>query len=220
MLRIKNELQLNDEELALQFGESFNIGSDAEIVGKYLRLNLFDEESKGLLAQSSSEEVEFTLADVEESDDRNALMNIVREYKDIKKNQLKKIIDNAEKISSSQANSSLKRVFEEDSLKNILHDENLSGSKKINTFLSQLEDQAHPERRRLLGQYNQLLKEFKEVLKNHSQDFSKKISLKKDDFGDNRLKITLDISSIVELTEMMKVLYENRNKFVEPMMKL
>ncbi len=219
LLRIKNELQLSDEELASQFGETFNIGSDSEIVQKYLKLNLFDEESKDLLAESSSEDVEFTIADVEEPSDRNALLDIVREYKDIKKNQLKKIIDNAEKI-SQQGNSSLKGVFEEDSLKNILHDENLAGSKKINAFLGQLEHQANPEKKELLEGYNKLINGFKELLRNQPKDFSRKITLKKDGFGDNRLKITLDISNLEELTEMMKLLYDARKKYVEPIMKL
>ena len=219
LLRIKNELQLTEEELATQFGETFNIGADAEVMQKYLRLNLFDNESKDLLAESSAPEVEFTIADIEEQSDRNALLDIVREYKDIKKNQLKKIIDNAQKI-SHQDNSSLKRVFEADSLKNILHDEQLTGSKKINAFLGQLEQQADPRKKELLKQYHEKQSEFKEFLRNQSQDYSQKIVVKKDNVDDNRLKITLDISNTKELTEMMKVLYEGRKQYISPLINL
>lgn len=219
LLRIKNELHLSDEELANQFGETFNIGSNTEIVQKYLRLNLFDEKSKDLLAETPHEEVEFTIADLKEKTDRESLVDIVRQYKDIKKNQLKKIIDNAQKV-SAQDKTSLKRVFEEDSLKSILQNENLPGSKKINAFLGELENRANPNRQEMLEKYHKELRSFKAFLEQQNPDYVQKISLKKDNLEDSHLKITLNIRNTKELTEMMKILYEGRKKHLMPLIDL
>ena len=46
LLRIKDELHLSDEELAEQFGETFGIGTNVTNMAKYLKLNLFDADTK------------------------------------------------------------------------------------------------------------------------------------------------------------------------------
>jgi ParB/RepB/Spo0J family partition protein len=221
LLRIKEELKLSDEELAAQFGETFNIGSDCETVQKYLKLNLFDEETKDILADTNDSGVEFELAEVGRKDDRNALLDIVKQNKTIKKNQLKKIIDNAKKLNEeSGSKGSLKSVLQENSLSGILSDENLSGSKKINAYLGELENKAYPERAIKIEKQNEIIIAFKEYLRSNEIDFSSKISIKKKLLDDKTVRLTLDIDSTKELKEMLKILYEGRKKYISPLINL
>lgn len=220
LARIREELSLSDEELAEQFGETFGIGKTPEQIRKYLELNALDSKTKDFFATAPVKDMEFTVAGVKDQGDRDALIALVEQHRDIKKNQLGKIIENAQKVAESDPKAGFKSVFEQGSIKEILDNHEMAGSKKINTFLAELERMADPERLAKQEEFDRLHDQLDAALTQHDPGFVKKVAVRKPVFGDPSLKITLTIESSKDFGDLVKILYDLRKSVLEPMIRM
>ncbi len=218
--RIQDELDLTIDELAEDFGDTFGIGRDSEQVERYLRLNTFDDHTKDFLADAPQQDVAFDLLKVPQEKDRSALISLMKEHQDLKKAQIGKIIKNATVLSDKKAGGGFKGVFEEGSIKGILENTELTGSKKINAFLAELEKEADPERIEKTQAFEKLMDKLDEAFRSKDPELVKKISVRKPVFGERELKVTLTINSTRDLIDIMKELYELKGTVIEPMLKL
>ena len=218
LLRIKKELDLSDRDLAEQFGETFNISSDENVIKKYLKLNLFDEQSKDVLADSLSDDLGFTLTDVEEKEDRNVLLDLVKEHNQIKNNQLKKIIDNTQKIKKRES-APLNAIFSKEPIRELMENPEVKSTQKINSLIKQLEEQADPERMGKIQKYDKVQNNFKVFLEENN--FPKnKVKLTKTQFGSPKTKISFEVDEVKEMNQILKLLYEGRNDYIKKIMEL
>lgn len=217
--RIKEELNLSIEELAGQFGETFGIGSRPDRVEQYMKLTEFDADTKSFIADSKIKGLEFELANVEENEDRETVMNLVKSNDKLKQNQLHKIIENAKKIEGRGNKKNMREVFDQEDISNILKNEELQGSKKINAFLDALEKEAEPEKVGRVEKINQLLNELDQAVREVDGDYIKCLSVRKPNLEKPSVRITMDISETKQLVDLMKVLYERRKDIIEGIIK-
>ncbi len=218
--RIQEELDLTNEELAAEFGETFGIGKTAEQVERYLKLNRFDTETKDFLAQNPAKDMDFELLKVEDDADRKELVNLVREHKDIRKSQLGQIINHARVIEEKAGKGGMKGVFAQGAIREILDNSELSGSKKINTFLAALEKEADPQRIAKQEAFDKLATKLDLAFEEKNHELVRKVSVRKAEFGKHEIRVTLIIESTEDLIEMMKTLYDVRKTVIEPMIRL
>lgn len=205
LIRIQKELNLNEQQLAEQFGDTFGIANDVATVQNYLKLNSFDEETKNFLTKETKENIEFEIANIEDKEDRDAVVDFVKNNKEIKKRQLNQLIEKSNQIKEKENAPSYKGIFKQDALMDILKDEKKN---KINTFLSELENKIDPEKRDKQQKLLENLKSLKESLK--EIDLANSISFKKNFFGDNKIKINLEISNTKQLLQFAQVLIQNK----------
>jgi ParB/RepB/Spo0J family partition protein len=218
--RIQDELDLTIDELAEDFGDTFGLGRDSEQVERYLRLNTFDNSTKDFLADAPVQDVAFDLLKVPEEKDRSALISLMREHQDLKKAQIGKIIKNAQVLSDKHPGSGFKGVFEEGAIRGILDNNELSGSKKINAFLAELEKEADPERIEKTQAFEKLMDKLDETLRKKDPELVRKVQIRKPVFGEREIKVTLTINTTRDLVDIMKELYEIKGTVIEPMLKL
>ena len=219
--RIQEELDLTNEELANEFGETFGIGKTSEQIERYLKLSSFDSETKDFLAQNPSKDMDFELLKIEDAADRKELVNLVREHKDIRKNQLGRIIDSAKTIEEKgSGKGGLKGVFNQGAIREILDSHELTGSKKINTFLAALEKEADPERIAKQENFDKLVVKLDKAFEEKDPSLVRKVSVRKPEFGKHEIRVTLTIETTADLIEMMKTLYDVRKTVIEPLIRL
>jgi len=218
--RIKEELNLNTEELAGQFGDTFEIGNKEEEIDRYLKLNLLDNESKDFFAESKSDNVEFEITGLDKSEDRKALLDLVKSNTKIKKNQLHKIIENVNAIKKKEPEAEFSSVFNDNSVKEIIQDDTLNGTKKISAIMAEIEKRADPEKIEKISVFNGLHQKFKTELKEAHPDWERKIDIKKQKFGEHAARIIIDFNNVNEFLEMMKYLYDLRKSIISPVLKL
>ena len=216
-LRIQKELKLSDEELADQFGETFGIANDVTTVQNYLKLNSFDEETKNFLTRDTKENIEFDIANIESKEDRDAVLDFVKNNKEIKKRQLNQLIEKSNQIKEKEKLPSYKGIFNQDALVDILKDEKKN---KINTFLTELENKIDPEKREKQKILIENLKKLKEAMQ--EINLSENISFKKNFFGDGKVKINMEITHPNQLVAFIKnlVKQEKNLKILEETIKL
>ncbi|HMB00594.1 MAG TPA: ParB/RepB/Spo0J family partition protein [Spirochaetota bacterium] len=219
LLRIKEELQLTTAELAAQFGETFGIGSSKERIEKYLKLNLFDEETKNFITDSKVKNLEFALSDIDNKKDQKEVLNLVKQSNSgkIKPKQVAELINNAKKIEKNTGKKGLKQIFNEDALQKILQNNEMQGNKKLNTFLAEVENIADPEQVQKNKNYHETLKKFQAACKENGLD--QKLSVRKTTWDKPSLKITMEINSLKDFTNISKFLYNTRKKYLGRLIK-
>jgi len=221
LMRIQKELDLSIDELADQFGETFGIGKSTNEIEKYLRLNLLDSETKDIVANNEkAKDVEFELASIDNDDDRQEMINLFKHNADIRKGELHKVIQTAKKLQEEKDKESFKDIFQGESVKNILENDDLKGKDKFKNLLTELTNQVDPELINKQQNFFKYSQEIKSILSKKKPLLANKISFKKKDFSKSELSINLNISNTKELVSIIKVLYESKSNIIEKMLNL
>ena len=221
LLRIKEELDMDIKTLAEQFGETFGIGSSQEVVERYLRLNLFDQEAKDFLATIPNAKIGFEVASIPDSKDRETMMSFLRENRSMKPTQVNRLIKDIDQLKNKEPNVDYKGVFEEEAIRKILDNHEQKGSKKIQAFLEEISNKADPDRRHKQKTYQKYLLDLEKVLEEEKTGLSELVQVRKDDsFEKSSIRIVLDVSNSADLVPLAKVLYEKRKSIFGPLIDL
>ena len=124
------------------------------------------------------------------------------------------------KMKEKTESTGFKNVFEDKALKEILENQELKGSKKINTFLSEMDKIADPQLTENISTFNDLILKLKNKLAEKDTDLPNKVSIKKSNWETNELKFTITVDKTKDLIEIFKTLFDERKNLISPLFKL
>ncbi|OHD64942.1 MAG: hypothetical protein A2096_10725 [Spirochaetes bacterium GWF1_41_5] len=217
--RIQQEFELSSEELAAQFGEAFGIGSDTKNVEKYLRLNLLDRKTKDFIAAGAAKDVEFEIAAVENEDDRREIVNFVKHHADIRKSDLKNIINHASKI-KAESSKPFTDILNRNELKGVLGRDDMPARQKYGEVQTELEKWADPDLYAKKLRFNELCSVLNERLESLNPDIRSRVLVKKNKFSQPDLSVSISVKTVKQLVDILKVLYEERHSVFKEIMDL